>query len=101
MNGKELVKNVSVEIFIFVLKAAVMPKSDLIDKKLEAAEMITAFKASQTCQDRLKGQILRVIIIDPDWMIRRNQLTGVILHRYIRAAIAVKTVTAPARFGKT
>lgn len=70
-------------------KDAVMPKSALSDKKLEA-EMIAAFKASQTYKDRIKGEVLRVIIIDPDWMIRRNQLTGVILHRYIRAAIAVK-----------
>ncbi|HNR69703.1 MAG TPA: hypothetical protein PKN24_16780 [bacterium] len=71
------------------IKSAAMPKAALADKKLEA-EMIAAFKASQTYQDRVKGQILRVVIIDRDWMIRRNQLTGVILHRYIRAAIAVK-----------
>lgn len=70
-------------------KAAVMPKSARSDEKLEA-EMITAFKASQTYKNRVKGDVLRVVIIDPDWMIRRNQLTGIILHRYIRAAIAVK-----------
>ena len=70
-------------------KEAVMPKAALSDKKLES-EMIAAFKASQTYKDRVKGEVLRVVIIDPDWMIRRNQLTGVILHRYIRAAIAVK-----------
>jgi len=70
-------------------KDAVMPKAALSDKKLES-EMINAFKASQTYQDRVKGEVLRVVIIDPDWMIRRNELTGIILHRYIRAAIAVK-----------
>lgn len=70
-------------------KDAVMPKKALSDSKLEA-EMIAAFKASQTYKDRVKGEVLRVVIIDPDWMTRRNQLTGVILHRYIRAAIAVK-----------
>lgn len=70
-------------------KDAVMPKMALSDSKLEA-EMIAAFKASQTYKDRVKGEVLRVVIIDPDWMIRRNQLTSVILHRYIRAAIAVK-----------
>jgi hypothetical protein len=70
-------------------KDAVMPKSARSDKDLES-EMITAFKASQTYKDRVKGEILRVVIIDPDWMIRRNALTGIILHRYIRAAIAVK-----------
>ncbi len=70
-------------------KDAVMPKSALSDKKLEA-EMVKAFKGSQTYKDRVKGEVLRIVIIDPDWMIRRNQLTGIILHRYIRAAIAVK-----------
>jgi len=70
-------------------KKAVMPKAALSDKGLEA-EMISAFKSSQTYKDRIKGEVLRVVIIDPDWMIRRNELTGIILHRYIRAAIAVK-----------
>ena len=70
-------------------KNAVMPKAARSDKGLES-EMISAFKSSQTYKDRIKGEVLRVVIIDPDWMIRRNELTGVILHRYIRAAIAVK-----------
>jgi len=70
-------------------KNAVMPKAARSDKGLEA-EMINAFKLSQTYKDRIKGEVLRVAIIDPDWMIRRNELTGIILHRYIRAAIAVK-----------
>jgi hypothetical protein len=70
-------------------QGAMMPKAARSDKELEA-EMIAAFKASQTYKDRVKGEILRVVIIDPDWMIRRHELTGVILHRYIRAAIAVK-----------
>jgi hypothetical protein len=66
-----------------------MPKAARTDKSLEA-DMERAFKASQTYKDRVKGEVLRVVIIDPDWMIRRNALTGIILHRYIRAAIAVK-----------
>ncbi len=70
-------------------KGMMMPKAARSDKQLES-EMISAFKASQTYKDRVKGEILRVVIIDPDWMIRRNKLTGIILHRYIRAAIAVK-----------
>ena len=64
-----------------------MPKSARSDKKLEK-EMIAAFKSSQTYRDRVKGDVVRVVIVDPDWMMRRNQLTGIILHRYIRAAIA-------------
>jgi hypothetical protein len=31
-----------------------------------------------------------VVIIDPDWTVRRHEISGVILHRYIRATIAVK-----------
>ena len=70
-------------------KNAVMPKAALSDKTLEA-EMVNAFRKSQTYKDRVKGKILRTVIIDPDWITRRNDLTGRILHRYIRAAIAVK-----------
>lgn len=70
-------------------KTVMMPKAAMTDKNLEA-EMITAFKGSQTYKDRIGGEVMRISIIDPDWMIRRNTLTGVILHRYIRAGIAVK-----------
>ncbi len=70
-------------------KDTVMPKSARSDKKLES-EMLAAFKNSQTYKDRVKGEVIRIVIIDPDWMTRRHQITGVILHRYIRAAIAVK-----------
>jgi hypothetical protein len=70
-------------------KDTVMPKSARSDKDLES-EMLVAFKNSQTYKDRVKGEVLRIVIIDPDWMIRRHQISGVILHRYIRAVIAVK-----------
>ncbi len=70
-------------------KSAVMPKAARSDKGLEL-DMISALKSSQTYKDRIKGEVLRVVIIDPDWMIRRNEITGAILHRYIRATIAVK-----------
>jgi hypothetical protein len=69
-------------------RSTVMPAAKMSDPALEQ-EMIAAFKASQTYKDRVKGEVKRLVIIDPDWMIRRNELTGVILHRYIRAAIAV------------
>ena len=70
-------------------KDAVMPTAALADKKLES-EMISVIKNSNTYKERIKGEIIRLVIIDPDWTIRRNELTGVILHRYIRATIAVK-----------
>jgi len=69
--------------------SAEMPKAAMKDKKLEE-DMTAALKASRTYNDRMKGQILRLVIIDPEWMIRRNELTGVILHRYIRAAAAIR-----------
>lgn len=70
-------------------KDALIPKPAMTDKKLEA-EMIAALKNSQTYRDRIKGEVIRLVITDPDWYIRRNEFTGVILHRYIRATIAVK-----------
>lgn len=70
-------------------KDVVMPPAALSDKKLEA-EMISVLKASQTYKERIKGDILRIVIIDNDWTIRRHELSGAILHRYIRAAVAVK-----------
>jgi hypothetical protein len=68
---------------------AVMPKAARNDATLEK-EMLAAFKASQTYKDRVKADVQRIVIIDPDWMTRRHKISGAILHRYIRAAIAVK-----------
>ncbi len=65
------------------------PKAALNNKTLEA-EMIKVLKASNTYKERIKGEVLKLVIIDPDWIIRRNELTGVILDRYIRATAAVK-----------
>jgi hypothetical protein len=75
---------------------AEMPKAAKSDRKLEA-EMIAALKASRTFNDRMKGQILKLVIIDPDWYIRRHAISGVILHRYIRAAAAVKDAKGECR----
>lgn len=81
-------------------QTVVMPKAAMSDKTLEA-EMIAAFKGSQTYKDRIKGEVLKINIIDPGWMIRRHPVTGIILHRYIRAGIAVKTVTVLALCGSS
>ncbi len=71
---------------------ATMPKAARNDKTLEA-EMVTALKASQTYKDRMQGTIVKLVIIDPDWYVRRHELTGIILHRYIRAAVAIKNAS--------
>ena len=72
-------------------KTATMPKSLKMDNGLEA-RMITALKNSNDWKSaRINApELLKLNIIDSDWYIRRNELTGVILHRYIRAAVAVK-----------
>lgn len=68
---------------------AKMPPAKMNDKKLEK-EMIQLIQSSETFKTRIKSKIVKLNIIDSDWYIRRNEITGAILHRYIRAAIAVK-----------
>ncbi len=86
---KKLAKDLNEAVDVLNMKDAVMPKAAMNDKKLEN-EMIAALKNSQTYKDRIKGEVIRLVIIDLDWMIRRNEFTGIILHRYIRAAAKVK-----------
>jgi len=64
-----------------------MPKAKRNDPALEK-EMKALLEASS--HDAWKGDILKVIIIDNDWFLERHKLTGAILFRYIRAAVAVK-----------
>jgi len=73
-------------------KNAVLPVAKKTDAALEA-RMITAFKNSNDWKSGFidATEVLRITIIDSDWTIRRNEYTGAILHRYIRAAIAIKT----------
>ncbi len=73
-------------------KNAVMPVAKKTDAALET-RMISAFKNSNDWKSGFidASEVLRISILDADWFIRRNELTGAILHRYIRAAIGVKT----------
>jgi hypothetical protein len=73
-------------------KNATLPKALKKDPVLEG-QMLAAIKRSNDwASGRFDAtEILRLVIIDEDWTIRRHELTGAILHRYIRAAIAVKT----------
>ena len=68
-----------------------MPQAKMQNSALES-QMLSAFKNSNDWKTgRIKAkETLRIVIIDADWTIRRHELTGNILHRYIRAAIAVK-----------
>ncbi len=80
---------------------AVMPAAKKTDAALEA-RMIAAFKNSNDWKSGFfdATEVLSIAIVDPDWFIRRNELTGAILHRYIRAAIAVKTTGGNCAFYK-
>lgn len=68
-------------------KLAAMPAGKKNDPALEAA-MVKAMKASTS--QAWKDQILRVVILDADWFLERHPISGIILFRYIRAAVAVR-----------
>ncbi len=70
-------------------KNAIIPKAMKTDKALES-QMIVALKNSNDWKSaRINSpELLKLHIIDSDWYIRRNESTGIILHRYIRAAVA-------------
>ena len=73
-------------------KNARLPKAERNDPAMEK-QMIAAVKSSNAWSNkRLDAtDILRVNIYNADWHIRRHEISGAILHRYIRAAMAVKT----------
>jgi hypothetical protein len=73
-------------------KSAQFPESKLKDAATES-KMIAALKNSNHWKTGFIGgtEILRIAIADNDWIIRRNEISGAILHRYIRAYIAFKT----------
>jgi len=69
-----------------------MPQAKMKNKKTEA-DMIKAIKNSndwKTGRIKANKDIIRLVIIDSEWMVRRHNVTNAILHRYIRAAAAVK-----------
>jgi hypothetical protein len=86
---KSLSKNLNSGADEMKTKSTGFPKPLLTDKKLES-EMISVLKGSQTYKDRIKGDVVKISITDADWYIRRNDLTGIILNRYIRATVGVK-----------
>jgi hypothetical protein len=60
-------------------------------RKVDPALTAAMLKAMQSSSSTAwKDQILRVVIVDPDWFIERHPISGAILFRYIRAEVAVK-----------
>lgn len=72
-------------------KSAEFPKSAKSDTNLEK-QMIAALKKSNDwAKGRFEnGEVIKIVIVDSDWHIRRHQISGAILHRYIRAAVGLK-----------
>lgn len=73
------------------MAAARMPQAQMSNESTESA-MMEAFKNSNDWRTgRIRAaEALRLVIVDPQWYTRHHPVTGAILHRYIRAAIAVK-----------
>ena len=69
-----------------------MPKAMMHDAAMEA-QMLAALKNSKDwANDRFKAaSIVKLVISDKDWYIRRHEISGAILHRYIRASVAIKS----------
>jgi len=73
------------------MKNTRMPQAKMNDKSLENTMKTALLNSNDWKNGRLKGrELLRLVIVDADWHIRRHDITGAILHRYIRAAIAIK-----------
>lgn len=72
-------------------KNARLPKAEKSDAAMEK-QMIAALKNSNDWKNgRFNAtEVLKIAIHDKDWYVRRHEISGAILHRYIRAAIAVK-----------
>ena len=73
-------------------KNASFPKALMTNSTTES-QMIAALKNSNDWKTGFVNgtEVLKIAIVDADWYIRRHEISGVILHRYIRAAIAYKT----------
>lgn len=72
-----------------------MAQPKMRNPALEAA-MLASMKASPS--QAWKDQILRIVIIDPDWFIERHPISGAILFRYLRAQVAVKNPAGACSF---
>lgn len=73
-------------------KNAMFPKALMTNATTEN-QMIAALKNSNDWKSGfIDGtEVLKIAIADADWYTRYHEISGAILHRYIRAAIAYKT----------
>jgi len=68
-------------------KNVFLPKPGMKDRGLEGAMKALVGKSRY---EGFQGEILRVVVQDKEWNIQRHELTGAVMFRYIRAAVAVK-----------
>lgn len=68
-----------------------MPKAMMHDATTEA-QMLAALKKSNDWNSGWfkATEVVKLVISDPEWYVRRHEISGAILHRYIRAAVAMK-----------
>ena len=73
-------------------KNATFPKA-LMSNSTTESQMIAALKNSNDWKTGfISGtEVIKIAITDADWYVRHHEISGAILHRYIRAAIAYKT----------
>ena len=59
----------------------------------ENAQMLAALKKSNDWNSGWfkATEVVKLVISDPEWYVRRHEISGAILHRYIRAAVAMKS----------
>ena len=69
-----------------------MPKAMMHDATAEA-QMLAALKKSNDWNSGWfkATEVVKLVISDPEWYVRRHEISGAILHRYIRAAVAMKS----------
>jgi hypothetical protein len=94
--GQERFLDLSSKYVTAKIKNARMPKSVKSDPNLEKSMLA----ATQSMLEELgkTGKAIRAVITTKDWVIIRNEITGIITHRTIEGAVAVTTTDGPCRY---
>lgn len=70
----------------------IMPKAMMHDAATEAKMLAALKKSNDWNTGWFKAtDVVKLVISDRDWYVRRHEISGAILHRYIRAAVAMKS----------
>lgn len=86
----QITKNIIAAADSGATEKAGVPEAKMKDAELEA-KMIKALKSSNDFKERINGkEVIKLAITDPEWYIRRHEITNDIMLRYIRAAAAIE-----------